>query len=308
MAKVQLKDSQVKFDEANHTYELNGKYLSGITGMLSRQLFKDEYKGVNEEVLMAAAQYGTAVHKATELFDREWINDGSVEVQDYITLCKEHNLVHEASEYTVTDGKNWASNIDKIYREDDQTFTICDLKTYGIMTADKLEKARWQCSILGYLLEKQIPKAKVGRLLVMHLRNKFKSDGTTDRIKEVIEVKRIPSEICKELLDTDLRGEQFQNPFSIPEDLKQQEGIIRELMEKKAEIEERLGALKSEILEKMTNMDIRTWATDTMRITRKLPSTRSTFDLRKFQAEHVGIDYAPYFKTSNVAGSVVITI
>ena len=204
MARVQLKDSGVLFDEEQHTYLLKDKYLSGITGMLQRQFFPNEFEGIPQYIVDQAAEYGTSVHQSCEDFDHSWINDGTVEVQDYIQICKDYKLQHECSEYTVTDGKDWASRIDKVYRVSDDTFDLADIKTYGQMTPEKLEKARWQTSIYAYLFELQNKKAKVDRLFIIHLRNKPKKDGTFDHINDIIFVDRIPSEICKDLLDTDL--------------------------------------------------------------------------------------------------------
>ena len=281
--RMELKESGVVFNEELHQYLLDGKEPSGITGMIQRRLFPDEFEGVPEEMMMAAAEYGTDVHASIEDFDKHWINDGTQEVADYIEICKEHGLVHECSEYCVTDGKNWASMIDKVYRFDDTTFDIGDIKTYGTMTSDKLEKARWQLSIYAYLFELQNKKAKIGRLFIIHLRNKLKKDGTFDHIKDVIFVNRIPSDVCKELMDCDLRGEQFNNPYSIPENIRNQESEIRELIQTKNKVEERLSVLKSNILSEMEMLDVRSWFTDTMRLTRKLPGTRSSFDLQAFK-------------------------
>lgn len=305
---MELKESGVVFNEELHQYLFDGKELSGITGMIQRQLFPDEFEGVPEEMMMAAAEYGTDVHASIEDFDKHWINDGTQEVADYIEICKEHGLVHECSEYTVTDGKNWASNIDKVYRVDDTTFDIGDIKTYGTMTSEKLEKARWQLSIYAYLFELQNKKAKVGKLFIMHLRNKPKKDGTFDHISNLIPISRIPSEICKELLDCDLRGEQFENPYNIPEEIRNQESEIRELIQTKNEVEERLSTLKSKILSEMEAMDVKLWFTDTMRLTRKLPGIRTSFDLQAFRNDHPDIDFESYMKTSKVAGSLVIAI
>lgn len=305
---MELKNSGVVFNEELHEYWLGDKQLSGITGMIQRQLFPDEFEGVPEEMMMAAAEYGTDVHASIEDFDKHWINDGTQEVADYIEICKEHGLVHEYSEYCVTDGKNWASMIDKVYRFDDTTFDIGDIKTYGTMTSDKLEKARWQLSIYAYLFELQNKKAKIGRLFIIHLRNKLKKDGTFDHIKDVIFVNRIPYDVCKELMDCDLRGEQFNNPYSIPENIRNQESEIRELIQTKNKVEERLSVLKSNILSEMEMLDVRSWFTDTMRLTRKLPGTRSSFDLQAFKKTHPDIDFEPYMKTSKVAGSLVISI
>lgn len=308
MARVKLKDSGVLFDEEQHTYLLGDKYLSGITGMLQRQFFPNEFEGIPKDVIDAAAQYGTDVHHSCEDFDFSWINDGTQEVQDYIQICKENNLTHECSEYTVTDGSDWASRIDKVYRVSDDTFDIGDIKTYGVMTADKLAKAKWQLSIYAFLFELQNKKAKVNRLFIIHLRNKQKKDGTFDHICEIIFINRIPGEICKDLLDTDLRGEQFANPYDIPDEISSQETEIRELMETKSAAEERLAEIKADILSKMESLDVRTWATQTMRLTRKLPSTRASFNAALFKQEHPDLDYAPYERVSQVASSLTITI
>ena len=309
MAKrIELTDSGVIFDPENHTYELNGTYLSGITDLLQRQLFPNEYANIPKAILDQAAAYGTSVHQSCEDFDANWFNDGSVEVQDYIQLCQEHSLTHEASEYTVTDFTHYASNIDKLFRVSDNTFDLADLKTYGKMTPEKLEKARWQLSIYAYLFELQNKDAKARQLYILHLRNKQKKDGSFDHISAIIPVKRIPSEICKELLDTDLRGEQFQSPYSIPKAIAEQEARIRELMETKARVDEELGQLKSQILTEMETRNVNTWITDGgIRLTRKLPSTRTSFNLSLFKTEHPDM-VESYMNTTQVSSSLTITV
>ena len=306
--RIELKDSDVLFDKERHEYWLGDKQLSGITGMLQRQLFPDEFNNVPERMLQEAARYGTEVHESIELFDSSWINDGTQEVQDYISLCQENNLVHERSEYTVTDGEKWASNIDKVYRNTDDVFSLGDIKTYGTMTSEKLEKARWQLSIYAYFFELQNKGAKVDRLFILHIRNKAKQDGTFDHIKNIMPVERIPGDICKELLDTDLQGKQFINPYSIPEKYRRQEDYIRQLIQTKDDVEEKLKILKSEILEDMESKGVKTWDTGTMRLTRKLPTTRLSFNATQFKADHPELDYSPYERTSNVSGSLLIAV
>lgn len=305
---IQLNDSGVLFNREEHTYELNGKFLSGITEMLQRQLFPDEFDGVPEEAIQQAALYGTEVHESIEQFDSFWTNDGTQEVADYIDICTSNGLIHERSEYTVTDGMNWASNIDKVFRKSETVFDLADLKTYGTMTPEKQEKARWQLSIYAYLFETLNPNATVGKLYIIHLRNKLKKDGTTDHIANLIEVDRIPSEVCKELLDTDLAGEIFENPYDIPADIAEQEDEIRNLIQTKKEAEERLNELKANILSRMEAMQARTWRTENMKLTRKLPSTRSSFDLNRFKGDHPEFDYDAYMKTSAVGSSLLISI
>ena len=306
--KIKLKDSGVIFNAEDHTYLLGDKFLSGITPVLQRQFFPTEFEGIPKHIVDAAAEYGTGVHASCEDFDANWNNDGTVEVQDYIQICHDYNLTHEASEYTVTDGKDYASQIDKVYRVSDDTFDLGDIKTYGQMTADKLEKARWQLSVYAMLFERQNRGAKVGRLFIIHLRNKQKKSGEFDHIAEIIFVNRIPSEICEDLLATDLRGEQFVNPYGIPEEYRSQEAIIRELMQTKAAIEEKLNGIKAKILRDMELKNVRTWATDTMRLTRKLPTQRSSFNLALFKTDHPEYDYDQYMRVSEVAGSLSIAV
>lgn len=309
MTKVNLKQTGVIFDATNHTYTLKGQTLSGITGMLQRQLFPDEFAGISDEVLNAAADYGTSVHESIERFDLNWAdNDGTQEVADYIDICLKYGLNHEASEYNVTDGKVWASNIDKVYRTGDDTFTLADIKTYGQMTPDKREKVRWQLSIYAYLFELVNKKAHVDKLLVLHIRNKQKRTGGFDHIANAFEVTRIPAEIVKDLLDTDAAGGQFKNPYAIPDEVRDMEQRIRELTQQRDAADKELAEIKAKILADMVAKEQKTWATDTMRITRKYESTRAAFDLKRFRVEHPDIDFTPYESVTRVAGSITITI
>ena len=306
--RIELSDSGVLFNKELHEYWLGNKQLSGITGMLQRQLFPDEFEGIPDNLLQEAARYGTEVHESIEAFDTSWLNDGTQEVQDYISLCNEYGLVHERSEYTVTDGKDWASNIDKVYRTSDETFSLGDIKTYGTMTSEKIEKARWQLSVYAYFFELQNKGAKVDKLFIIHLRNKAKPDGTFDHRAEILPVERIPNETCKELLDADLQGRQFVNPYLIPDKYKEKEGYIRQLIRTKNEIEEKLSRLKLEILGDMEAMGVRTWETETMKLTRKMPSVRISFNAAKFKEDHPEIDFTQYERTSNVSGSLLIAV
>lgn len=307
--RIELVDSGVNFNPNDHTYELNGAYLSGITDLLQRVLFPDEYTNVPKAILQQAALYGNSVHLSCQDFDSRWYNDGTQEVQDYIQLCQEHSLTHEASEYTVTDFENYASNIDKVFRVTDNTFDLADLKTYGKMTPEKLEKARWQLSIYAYFFELQNKKAKTRNLYILHIRNKQKKDGSFDHISNLIPVKRIPSEICKELLDADLKGEQFQSPYSIPKEISSQEQRIRELILTKDAIDEELNGIKSQILTEMESRNVKTWITDGgIKLTRKLPTTRTSLNLTSLKEAHPEIDFDSYMRKSQVSGSLTIAI
>lgn len=309
MARIELTDSGVLFNEELHEYWLGEKQLSGISEVLRRQLYPNMYTAIPKRILEMAADYGTSVHKSIELFQKNWVNDGTQELQDFIRICKENNLIHEASEYTVTDCKHWASNIDQVFRSGEDTFAIADVKTYSKMTSEKQELARYQLSCYAMFFEWQVKGAKVDKLYIIHLRNRQMASGKVEHIAELIPVERIPADICKELLDCELQGTQFKNPFSVPDDIALQICRAKELIAKKNEAEEELATIKANILSSMEFLDVKTWVIDNVRVTRKQPTTRFSFDLKRFKEVHSEItDYDDYMKTSNVAGSLLVAI
>ena len=157
MARIELTPSGVLFNEELHEYWLDGKQLSGITEAIKKMLHPELYQDIPESILKKAAEYGTFVHQQIYDFDHNFVNSGSQEVKDYIQISKQYNLVHEASEFTVTDGQHWASNIDKIYRVSDDTVSIGDIKTYGVLTPEKQELARYQLSTYAWMLQLHPP-------------------------------------------------------------------------------------------------------------------------------------------------------
>lgn len=306
--RIELNRSEVVFIPEDHTYWLGDKQLSGITSLIDRQLYPNTYDNVPDEILSQAADYGHAVHESIEAFDSLWQNDGTQELADYIQLCTSNGLVHEASEYLISDNASYASMIDKVYRVDETTFDLADIKTYGVINDEKLQKTRWQLSLYAALFELQNPKAKVRNLYVLHIRNKQKKDDSFDHIADIIPVERILSDICFALMEADSKGEQFNNPFGIPDDIRAKEQLIRQLIQTKQEAEQKLADIKASILSTMEAQGITTWFTDTMRLTRKLPTTRSSFNLNLFKEKNPDLDTAPYMRVSQVAGSLTITI
>ena len=114
MKNKDLVTSGVRFDERTHTYDFNGKPLRGVTPIVE-WVFPRTYEGIPEHVLHRAAEYGSAVHKACELFDDCGVTmaDYADEVARYDALCKENGLKPIVSEYLVSDEQDIASSIDR---------------------------------------------------------------------------------------------------------------------------------------------------------------------------------------------------
>ena len=302
--RIELKDCGVTFLEDEHRYFLGETELSGITNAISTQLgLANAYDNIPAAVLEKATQRGTEIHQSIQRFNSEWVNDGSPQVQSYIKLCKDNNIVAEANEYLVSDLRHYASSIDLVARVNENTFDLYDIKSWATPTNDNLMKARYQLSIYAFFFTLANPEAKIRNLAIIHLRETEK-----DHISEIIPVQRIPSDICEELLQTYLEGKQFNNPYDVPLDIRGQESLIRSLMETKARTEEQLNQIKAGIMKRMEALDIRSWSTDTMKITRKLASTRSNFDLSTFRMAYPDLNYEDYMRTSRVSPSLVITI
>lgn len=302
--RIELKDCGVKFIEDEHRYFLGDTELSGITHAISTQLgLANAFDNIPASVLEKATQRGNEIHQSIQRFNSEWINDGSPQVQSYIKLCNDNNVVAERNEYLVSDLKHYASSIDLVARVDEDTFDLYDIKSWSTPTNDNLMKARYQLSIYAYFMTLDNPNAKVRNLAIIHLRETEK-----DHIAEIIPLSRIPSDICEELLQTYLEGKPFRNPYDVPLDIRGQESLIRSLLETKANVEEQLNTIKNSIMERMELLDIRSWQTDTMKITRKLASTRSNFDLSTFRLAYPDLNYDDYMRTSRVSPSLVITV
>ena len=227
MAKVNLINNGVTFKEDEHEYWLGDKQLFGITSAIQRQVAGHEYDGCPEYLIRRSGDYGKSVHKSIEMLINDFENDGTVEVDDFIRLTADMSI--EASEYNVTDLSNndydscyYSSNIDIVTRLSDFEFTLLDVKTYSNAKLTKAQKAKaqYQLSCYAYMFELQNKGAKVKELSVIHICNKIKKDGSINHIAELIPIERIPSDICKALLDADRNGEHlcravvsFLHPF-----------------------------------------------------------------------------------------------
>ena len=185
--RIELKPCGVVFNEEEHRYFLGKTELSGITTAISTQLgLANVFDKIPAAILENATRRGTEIHKSIERFNSEWINDNSPQVQSYIRLCKENNIVAEANEYLVSDLKHYASSIDLVSRVDEDTFDLYDFKTWATPTSDNLMKARYQLSIYAYYFTLVNPDAKVRNLAVIHIRETEK-----DHITEILPLQRI---------------------------------------------------------------------------------------------------------------------
>lgn len=300
---MELVKSTVIFDPEAHTYHTpEGVRLQGITGMLHRQLFPDEYRDVPRHVLDRAAERGHAIHQLCELVDDLGLTPDDPEAQAYIHLKAGAGLAYRCSEYLVSDNEHFASAIDKVYDDGDGAFTLADIKTTYKLNE---EYVRWQLSVYACLFERQNPGARVSRLLALWIR-----DGHAS----AYEMERIPVEVIKELLQAEIEGRKFINPYavpataeSLPEKYRQMEQAIIEIDRQAKYWADRKKELMDGIMQEMVLAGAYSWEGGGIRLTRKKDGIRKTFDQKGLEREHPDI-YAKFIKETPVAGSVTLKI
>ena len=297
-----LKKCPVEFDELAHTYTLDGKQLSGITGIIKDYLFPDMYKGVHERTLEAAAERGSSVHSQVQMIINGFPparTDRSVEA----FFDKMQGTEFIASEYLVSDLHHFASSIDIIDSR---------LNLYDIKTTDKLnrEYLSWQLSIYAYLFELQNPTLKAGALYGCHLR-----DGKAT----LIQVERINSEIIADFLCAAADNLPWANPLeriddTLLKDQAKQLARLAEIEDYLADFKARAKAMEDEkakltegLLDIMEQRNVKTYKTDRLTLTRVDAHTSPKFDSTTFKRDYPQM-YERYVKESNVKRSLRIAI
>ena len=291
----ELIKSGVVFDSESHTYTLDGKSLSGITSLLDRQLFKDKYSGIPEDILRKAAERGTYIHQCCELVDDGFVSDNQESI-NYLRLKEKYNLRIEESEYLVSDNEHVASCIDKVYRHDDTTFFLGDIKTTYKLNK---EYVMWQLSIYAYLFEKQNPGTMVSSIFAIWLR------GDT---AQLVELDRVPTEKVEKLLRCDAMGLQYgEVKDTLPSVISEMEGLIIDVESQLKRLTEQKKSIVDGIMKAMVKEGIYSWKGDKVSITRKTASTRNSFDKERFEKDYPGV-YENYIKETPVSESVLIKV
>lgn len=165
------------FIEKSHVYMLEGERLPCVSD-LCRFLHKEIYRDAPSWQMEAAADRGTAVHKATEDLDRkgraEISDDYAPYLEAYAAFLREHEVKWELIEhpdYHPVHG--YAGTIDR-YGMVDNIQTLLDIKTtYTVY------KPLCSASLNLYRLMLEARQKSVERLLILHL----KKDGTYKLIK-----------------------------------------------------------------------------------------------------------------------------
>lgn len=164
--------AQLLFFDQEHRYVLDGEELPSVSE-LCRFISREIYENVEQWRLDAAAERGTAVHKATEILDKY----GSVDaenaivpyVQAYLKFRKEHTADWQKIEFaTHHPVDRYAGTVDR-YGIVDGFLSILDIKTSYTIHAPLCSA---QLNLYRRML--QANGLTVDNLYILHL----KKDGT----------------------------------------------------------------------------------------------------------------------------------
>lgn len=287
-----LKYSRVDYDPVSHTYTLDGKQLSGITGVIKDKLFPDYYKDVPEDVLNKAAERGHRIHTAIELFDTCDIpTEDCDELKGYIEEIFSHDFIgrHMASEYVVSDNEKYASAIDKVYADGMGGVILADIKTTYKLNTDYVS---WQLSVYAYFFSMLNPGIPVSGAYAIWLRH--------DKHK-VVEVPLRPVEDVLKLL----YGDEAPKTDCGFGELSFTEDYLLQLKNEAEEATAKYEQAKQEALALLTKKGMKNIRGSHLMITRRSDSERKTFDTKKFNTDHPEL-YAEYLKTAITKGGITV--
>lgn len=306
-------NKKVVFDDFTHSYLCGDKVLMGCTTLMKKHSLSPEYGSIPEDVLMAAAARGTAVHKCLEAYDNgeavvftDTIYKGELvltadQLKDNLDAYKRLGLNIIASEYLVSDNKTVASSVDKVIDiGSDTEVDLGDVKTTSELHMKALSV---QLGVHKYLFEKQNKKIKVRKCWGIHIRNG----------KEVYkEVTPWPAEKVEALLKAEANGELYTEEVTEAVAVMAEERLaayveaetmLADLKAKAKEIEDRQALIREEIYATMLEKNIDEMPYGNGKIVLKRSYTSNRVDSTKLQKNYPDA-YKDCLKTSETKGSV----
>lgn len=309
----ELNESRVVFQEESHTYDLDGKKLHGVTDIV-KWVFDETYDGIPADVLKRAAERGTAVHKACELFDIMGIVSPMEEreVDAYRELCEANGLKALESEYLVSNETTTASSIDKVFEPTGDEYPLADIK--GTSQYHE-ENVALQLSIYAYLFERQNVGKRAGRLMCIWLP---REQYGQPRLFDVLRIPADQVEFIMEQFDNGgdpVKCQQIVRSYLtpattedwLPANIKQVELEVVQIEQETKRLEARSKELRAGLLELMQEHDVKKWEGEHIVLTRKEASVRTTLDTAKVKSKYPDV-YAECTKESKTSESLMIKI
>lgn len=164
------------FYPETHTYWLDGKQLPSVTDVL-RFLSQDAYSKISKYTLQTAAERGTRIHEACEVFDLygelpDYEEDYDIfpYVTAYANFCNDYQPVWMAIEEPVTDGE-YAGTVDRIGRVKGIDGLVCvDVKSSSKIYINSVSAQVYKYSNM-YSQQSPVPVGEETSMYCLHLKN-----------------------------------------------------------------------------------------------------------------------------------------
>lgn len=142
MESWEIKGRTLEYDDASHTYLVDGIIVRSVTQLLKLK-FGKKYDGIDADVLKAAADRGTAIHKAIEEYCKTGRNEDIPEVRDFKFLQHQYNFLVTGNEMPIIldfAGETYAGRLDLILNMNpvDPCYAVADIKTTSTLDKDYL--------------------------------------------------------------------------------------------------------------------------------------------------------------------------
>lgn len=290
---------EIKFDETLHKYTVDGKEVISVTQLLQKHKITPSYDTVDKELLRMASERGTLIHEEVE----NWIkNNETGFTEEFERICD--FLIERADGNTKILSEQMVANdivagrFDLLYLDDKKRLVLTDIKTGN---SKHLYGWTWQLSLYKYLYEKMYDK-KIESLQIFWVNGDL----------TVIPCEYVGDDKIENLLNAEREGRLISDvDLGVSEEeLEDLEELMQEIKVKKEELkvlEDKVGKIQDILYDTMGKEGVKTVDRGKLKITYVAPSTRVSVDSKKLQKEEPEI-YNKYVKTTNVAGSIKITL
>lgn len=138
----EIKGRTLEFIPSEHLYICDGIIVRSVTQLLKMK-FGGKYDGIDAGVLKAAADRGTAIHKAIEEYCKTGRNEDVPEVRDFKFLQHQYNFLVIGNEMPIIldfAGETYAGRLDLILNMNpaDPCYAVADIKTTSTLDKDYL--------------------------------------------------------------------------------------------------------------------------------------------------------------------------
>jgi len=286
---------ELQFDPITHTYyREDGSTLISVTQLMEKHGLSPNYNGVDEDTLKASAERGTLIHKEIENYIKKGEIGFTDECAEFVSYVRENNIAIKGSEVTFHNDIV-AGTCDLIINSEKGYLIVADIKTTSTLHKDSVA---WQLSLYAYLSGNKT----MNHGQAFH----FSEDGL-----KVVDIELKPMEEVEKLIQAEREGRTYKAELEVSDTelavIYEAEKIIERAKAEVKEAEARKKEVYEAVMKAMKEKGIKTYETDTMRITLKDGYTKTTIDTTRLKKENPLVAKA-YEKTSEVAESLVITL